>query len=417
MRIVIIGNGTAGIHALLSIKRHAPQTGITLITHDEPFFYSRPEITQLIEDPDTLEGIMLPIPGEILKATTLIHQVVEEIDPRAGILRLADHTRIAYDRLIFATGAAPKEVKIIGMPSESVLTLRTARDARRIASLLKEASNPVILGGGLIGLKIAHTLSRLGMAPQVVVSSPQILSRTLDPDSASVIQRLFEAHGVTFHLGTTPKYADWNGKKRKGMLRTKRDKTISFDLLLAGKGVAPRVDLAKAAGLLIENGGIAVTDSMETSFKNHYAAGDCASIFNHETGRYENRAIWPVAAEGGRVAGEAAVGKLISSGKFSAPLARNAITFFSVPMVSIGTVQGENLKISVRSDPSKNIVRKILHDNGRIVGAVLIGDITHAGILLEAIRLETRVRKIPEWLLQGAPNLSQQTPSMEVLFS
>jgi len=417
MRVVIIGNGTAGIHAMLSIKKHAPKTDVTVITHDEPFFYSRPEITQLIEDPYTLQSIALPVPGTIVKEITLIQQAVEEIDPKRGILRLADESTLAYDRLIFATGAAPKSVKIIGIPKDSILTLRTARDALRIAAFLSEISSPVILGGGLIGLKIAHTLTRLGISPTVIVSSPQILSRTLDTETASQIQKLFEANGVTFHLGAALRYADWDERKRKGIIQTEAGKKIPFDLLIAGKGVTPRIDLAKKAGILIENGGIAVTDSMETSYKNHYAAGDCASIFNHETGHYENRAIWPVAAESGRIAGEAVTGKLISSGRFSAPIARNAISFFSIPMVSIGTIRGDGLKMSVFQDPSRSIVRKIFQENGRIVGTVLIGDIMHAGLLLEAVRKKSLIRQIPPWLLQGAPNLTQQIPSMEVLFS
>ncbi len=417
MRVVIIGNGTAGIHAMLAIKRNTPKTDVTLVTHDEPFFYSRPEITQLIEDPYTLKVIALPVPGEILKDITLIHQTVEEIEPKTGTLRLAGGARLPYDRLILATGAAPKKVKIIGVPSDAILTMRTARDALRIAAHLEESDAPVILGGGLIGLKIAHTLARLGKPPRVVVSSPRLLSRTLDSETAATIQELFEENGVTFHLGATPKYADWDERTRKGTLFTEKGDKIPFDLLLAGKGVNPRVELARQAGILIEDGGIAVTDSMETSLKHHYAAGDCASIFNHETGRYENRAIWPVAAESGRIAGEAVVGKLISSGRFSAPIARNAITFFSVPMVSIGTVQGESLKTNVYREASRRIVRKIFQENGRIVGAVLVGDIMHAGVLFEAVRQEARVRQIPGWLLRGAPQFSQQTPSMEVLFS
>ncbi len=417
MRIVIIGNGTAGIHALLAIKHHTPKTVITLITNDEPFFYSRPEITQLIRNPYNLNGITLPVPGGILKEITSIHQTVEEIDPKAGTLRLSDKTRLPYDRLILATGATPKTVKIIGVPSSNLLTLRTAKDAQRIAALLNGAAHPVVMGGGLIGLKIAHTLTLLGKPPRVVVSSRQILSRTLDPETATLIQKLFEAQGVTFLLGTSAKYAEWDERNQAGTLLTEEGERIPFDLLLAGKGVSPRIDLAKQAGILIENGGIAVTDSMETSLENHYAAGDCASIFNHETGQYENRAIWPVAAESGRIAGEACVGKLISSGRFSTPLSRNAITFFSVPMVSMGIIRGKGMKVSVFEDSTRKIVRKIFQENGKIAGAVLIGDIMHAGLLFEAICQKSRIRQLPEWLLRGAPNLSQQTPSMEVLFS
>lgn len=346
MRCVIIGNGPSGIHAMLSIFRHAPQVEVILISDDEPFFYSRPEITQLIKNPTALKDLEMPIPGEALRKVRFIHQGVEGFDLRKGKVYLRDRTALAYDNMVLAMGASPKPVRIIGVPRERILTLRTARDARGIASLLKKANKPVILGGGLIGLKIAHTLTQMGFSPRVVVSSSQILSRTLDAGTALKIQGLFEAHGVTFHLGVTPKSADWDERKKSGTLITQQRAKIPFDILLVGKGVAPRIDLAQKAGLLIEKGGIAVSESMETSFPHHYAAGDCASIFNHEKGLYENRPIWPVAAESGRVAGEAVVGKLISTKHFSTPINRNAIPFFSVPIVSIGTVKGGDLKES-----------------------------------------------------------------------
>ncbi len=417
MRCVIIGNGTSGIHAMLSIFRHAPETEVILVSDDEPFFYSRPEITRLIEDPTAVKSLELPVPGTWMQKATFLPKHVEGIDPRQGRAYLSDHTSLPYDTLILSTGAAPKSVKIIGVPKERILTLRTARDARRIASELKEVNQPVVLGGGLIGLKIAHTLTRMGLPPRVVVASPQILSRTLSVDTAAKIQALFEAHGVIFHLGVTLKSADWDERNKRGTLRTRNRDKIPFDILLAGKGVAPRVELAQKAGLLIENGGIAVSDSMETSFPHHYATGDCASIFNHETGHYENRPIWPVAAESGRVAGEAAVGKLISTKTFSTPLGRNAIPFFSVPIVSMGTVRGEGLHTVDFESRNGLVTRKIFLKDGKLAGAILIGDIMHAGLLFEAIRKQTPVRKIPNWLLNGQAAFIHKTPSMEVLFS
>ena len=417
MHVVIVGNGTAGIHAMRAILSHDPKAAVTMISNDEPTFYSRPEITQLIEDPGGLSHIALPVSGKFWKKVKLFHETVEGFDPQRGTLTLGDGTSLSYDRLILATGAAPKSVRIIGLPNERILTLRTAKDAQKIAGYLPRSSHPVILGGGLIGLKIAHTLTQLGLPPKVIVSSNQILSRTVDENTAGTIQKLFEDNGVEFFLGTTIKSADWDERREEGVLLTKRGNKIPFDLLVAGKGVSPRIELAQKAGLLIENGGIAVSDAMETSSPAHYAAGDCASIFNHETGHYENRAIWPVAAESGRVAGESAVGKLISTRRFSAPVPRNAIPFFSVPIVSIGTIRGDDLKVSAFEDTAKNITRKIFRENGRIVGTVLIGDITHAGLLFEAIREGVRVKHIPDWLLRGIPTLTQQTPSMEVLFS
>ncbi len=417
MRCVIIGNGTAGIHAALSIFHHAPQVELTLISDDEPFFYSRPEITRLIENPSATKSLRMRVPGDVIRWVNLVYQHVEGIDPKEGKVHLRKHSTLSYDTLILATGAMPKPVRIVGAPKMRVLSLRTMRDARHIASLLKDISQPVILGGGLIGLKMAHTLVGLGMSPHVVVASSQILSRTLDPETASKIQVLFESHGVTFHIGVTTESADWDERKQKGTLLTGQREKIPFDLLLTGKGVSPRVDLAEDAGLLIENGGIAVSETMETSLSHHYAAGDCASIFNHERGWYENRPIWPVAAESGRVAGEAVAGKLISTRRFSSPLSRNAIPFFAVPIVSIGTVKGKGLVSTSYEDTNRHVYRKFFLKNGKLVGTVLMGDITHAGLLFEAIRRETRIRKIPDWLLRGTPHLVNKTPPMEVLFS
>ncbi len=417
MRIVIIGNGTAGVHAVKAILENEPKAEITLISDDEPIFYSRPEITQLIGDPYGLSHIALPFPSDFSERVSFLQDTVESIDPGRRMLTLRNRSTLFYDRLILATGAAPKRVKVVGVPNDRIMTLRTAGDAKRIADFLCCATRPIVLGGGLVGLKIAHTLSHMGLSPKVLVSSQQILSRNVDAKTARVIQKLFEEHGVEFIFGAMVKSGDWNARREEGVLLLEGGGKIPFDLVLVGKGIVPRVTLAEEAGLLIEGGGIAVSDAMETSSEGHYAAGDCASIFNHESGRYENRAIWPVATESGRVAGEAVVGKLISARRFSAPVSRNAIPFFSVPMVSIGTIQGEGLKVTSFEDPSRTIVRKVFQEGGKVVGAVLIGDITHAGLLFEAVRTGVRIRKIPDWLVEGVPSLSQQTPSMEVLFS
>jgi len=415
--IVILGNGTAGIHALLSIRKYDVKSRVSIISDDEPFFYSRPEITQLLEDPSGTRYLQLPVPGRILEGIERIQQRVEGLDTKIGRVTLADGTALPYDKLIFATGARPKTVSIIGVPDTHVFTLRTAGDARKIGRLLPGISNPVILGGGLIGLKIAHTLAQLGKPPTVLVSSNRILSRTLDAGTARFVQGLFEEHGVVFHLSTSPESADWDEQNSRGDLLTNTGEKIPFDLILAGKGVSPRVSLARESGMLIEAGGIATSPAMETSLTNHYAAGDCASTFNEETGAYENRPIWPVAAEGGRVAGEACVGKLTSTRRFSAPVARNAIPFFSIPIVSIGEIRGESLKERTFEDPKQGIFRKIFLKNSRISGAVLIGDIHHAGVLFEAVRKMTYIKQLPVWVLQAYPASSTTIPSMEVLFS
>jgi nitrite reductase (NADH) large subunit len=415
--IVIIGNGTAGIHALLSIKGYNSKARVSMVSDDEPFFYSRPEITQLLENPAGTRNLKLPISGQILKDINLIHQRIEGLSTKNRRLNLANDTTLPYDKLVFATGSSPKTVSIVGVPDERIFTLRTAADARKIAGFLPDVSAPVILGGGLIGLKIAHTLTQLGKPPVVIVSSGQILSRTLDSHTAGFIQNLFEEHGVVFHLSTSPKSADWNGKSGMGQLLTDTGRKIPFDTIFAGKGVTPRVSLAGENGLLIESGGIATSLSMETSLQDHYAAGDCASIFNEETGVYENRSIWPVAAESGRVAGEACIGKLTSTRRFSAPVGRNAIPFFSIPIVSIGEVRGDSLKEVIFEDLEQKIFRKIFIKNSKIAGAVLVGDICHAGILFEAVRKKTYVRQLPDWVVQAYSASSTTIPSMEVLFS
>jgi len=196
--IVILGNGAAGIHALLSIRKYDAKSRVSIISDDEPFFYSRPEITQLLEDPSGTRHLQLPVSGEVLESTNRIYQRVEGLDAKNGRVMLADGTALSYDKLIFATGSRPKTVSIIGVPDSHVFTLRTAGDARKIGRLLPGISNPVILGGGLIGLKIAHTLTQLGKPPTILVSSDRILSRTLDARTARFVQGLFEAHGDLF---------------------------------------------------------------------------------------------------------------------------------------------------------------------------------------------------------------------------
>jgi NADH dehydrogenase FAD-containing subunit len=128
--IVILGNGAAGIHALLSIRKYDAKSRVSIISDDEPFFYSRPEITQLLEDPSGTRHLQLPVSGEVLESTNRIYQRVEGLDAKNGRVMLADGTALSYDKLIFATGSRPKTVSIIGVPDSHVFN---PSDCRRRA--------------------------------------------------------------------------------------------------------------------------------------------------------------------------------------------------------------------------------------------------------------------------------------------
>jgi apoptosis-inducing factor 3 len=296
--VVIVGAGAAGASAAEMLRRRGYEGSITMIDEDPTAPVDRPNLSK-----DYLSGHAqpewIPLRPDGFYAEhgiTIQRRRAESLDVKGRSVRLDDGSSVQYDALILATGAEPNH-----LPLPGVHVLRSLADSNAIIAAAEKAKNAVVIGSSFIGLEVAASLRERGVAVAVVSQEGRPLERIVDPRVSAMIRALHEQHGVQFYMGAeVSRVADGQVVLRNGT-------TIPADLVVAGIGVKPRVQLAQAAGLVCDNG-VIVNEYLETSAKGVWAAGDIARWPDPHTGHRLRIEHWVVAERQGQVAAENVLG-------------------------------------------------------------------------------------------------------------
>jgi apoptosis-inducing factor 3 len=271
-KIVIVGGGAAGFAAAEMLRRQSYQGSIVMLSSDDALPYDRPNLSK-----DYLAGTApfdyVPLRQESFylenHIETRLGQTASDIDTRAREVVLAGGGKIPYDRLLLATGAEPVRLSIPGADERHVRALRSLADCQAIIEYAKTARRVVVIGASFIGLEVAAALRARELEVHVVAPEKRPMDRVLGPQMGDFVRTLHEEHGVVFHLGDTAIAID--GKR----VRLKSGGTLEADLVVAGIGVRPRLELAQKAALKSDRG-VVVNQYLETSAPGIYAAGDIA---------------------------------------------------------------------------------------------------------------------------------------------
>ncbi len=198
----------------------------------------------------------------------------ERIDPGAGELALAGGETLRFDRLLLATGAEPRRLPVAGADLDGVLYLRTIEDSEAIRGRIEAGGRGVTIGAGWIGAEVAASARQRGCEVTILESAQLPLERVLGPELGAIYRDVHTDYGVEFVGGASIEAIEGDGQV--AAVRLAGNRRVAADFVVVGVGVAPRVDLAAAAGLKVENG-IVVDEQLRTSADNVYAAGDVAN--------------------------------------------------------------------------------------------------------------------------------------------
>jgi len=419
VQTAIIGNGIAGFFAARTLRDLDPKRPITLLTHENEFFYSRPLITQYLTG--EMSRADLTLSSHLFYQEKGIHFLkgvkVIKVDFKNQRLHLHNQKKIAYDQLLIATGGLPRSLDRVRNRARGTYFLRTLGDAEVMREVVKKSKNALVAGGGLVGIKIAHALNQIGLKTTVIVSSPHLFSRTLDAKAARIFQSHLEEKGIRFFFNdevieimerTSSKGQIWG-------VVTKQKRKVQGDFVVIGKGVRPNVDLFEGTPLLLKEG-IAVNRQMKTNLKNVFAAGDAVEAPELLTGKGRLISIWPNASEQGKIAALNMAGE---RRQYAGGLPMNAFELYGLSAITMGLIQpsaGEEYEERIYESPDQKVYQKFVLKGDRIVGAIFLQQIQNAGVVLEALKKGVNVEAIKEKMIKKSSLPERPFVPMEVLY-
>jgi NADPH-dependent 2,4-dienoyl-CoA reductase/sulfur reductase-like enzyme/ferredoxin len=396
-RIVVIGNGAAGITAADHVRRRHPSCEITVVGREPHHFYNRMAIERLIYGRSAMQGLYLMPESwyDERRITCMLNTRVSAIDREKQEVALGTGERLPYDRLILAMGSSAAVPPIDGLPMPGAFVLREAADAIEIRAFAQEHGcwRAVVAGGGLLGLEAAHALHRLGLRVTVLERSDGLLRRQLDPRGSIYLQEYLEGLGLQVLLEAETVAVRGNGRVQS--VRLKDDHELPCDLFLLAAGITPNVTLARQAGLAV-NRGVVVDDFMRTSDSHIFAAGDVAE---HDGQVY---GLWPAACDQAQVAANNAVG---GDKRFTLTTPVTMLKVVGVDLLSVGRFTRrspeERAIVQIEESEAGHRYRRLLISEGRIVGGILLGYPLDAQNVTAAVRQEVDVSGCFEELRAG----------------
>jgi NADPH-dependent 2,4-dienoyl-CoA reductase/sulfur reductase-like enzyme/nitrite reductase/ring-hydroxylating ferredoxin subunit len=297
-RIVIVGGGGAGFAAAEMLRREGFNGEIALLSAEDAAPVDRPNLSK-----DYLAGSApedwVPLrPDDFYREAKIdlrLGAAVSGIDVAARRAVLASGETLPYDRLLLATGAEAVRLAVPGADALHVRTLRSLADCRGIIAAASGARRAVVVGANFIGLEVAASLRTRGIEVHVVAPGRRPMEHVLGPELGDFVRRLHEEHGVIFHLGESVAAIEDKHAVLKSGVR------LAADLIVAGVGVRPRLDLASRAGLQLDRG-VSVNAHLETSIPGIYAVGDIARWPDPYSGQNIRVEHWVVAQRQGQTA-------------------------------------------------------------------------------------------------------------------
>lgn len=382
-KLVIIGNGMAGISTVEQILKLSSRFDITVFGTEPYPNYNRIMLSYVLEGSKTVDDIVLNDLHWYEDYGITLHTgtTVTRIDSKTHEVVTAEGARFPYDKAIIATGSSSFILPVPGHDKQGVVGFRDIADCNVMLEAAKQYKKAAVIGGGLLGLEAAKGLVQLGMEVTVVHLMDDLMERQLDPQASAMLKAELERQGIRFKMGAQT--AELLGGERVEGIRFTDDSVMNTDFVVMAVGIKPNTGVARDSGIEV-NRGIVVDDYMQTSLENVYSVGECT----------EHRGVcYGLVAplfEQGMILAKHICG--VETAPYEGSVVSTKLKISGVDVFSTGEfIDCPEHTVIAHKDDWKRTYKKILLRDNIMVGAVLFGDITDSAELQKLIKQQAEM--------------------------
>ena len=391
--LVVVGNGMATARLVDELAKVALGRYAIAVIGDEPrLAYNRVLLSSVLAGETASHDIELrPASWWRDRGVTLKYGCrATEIDVGRHELKIANEESVSFSKLVIATGSTPLRLNVPGSDLAGVHTFRDSRDVDLLLTLAAQKKRVVVVGGGLLGLEAAYGLAKAGAPVTLIHLMDRLMERQLDAPAAGLLKTLVERKGIKVLLNANT--ARLHGATRVDGVELTDGHRIEADAVIFAAGIRPNVALAKDAGIAVGRG-VMVDDHLQTAAPEIFALGECAEHCGICYGLVEP------AYEQARVLAQHLAGKTAAYG--GSVVATN-LKVSGVSVFSAGDFIGvDGSETILLSDVRHGTYKKLVISEGRLAGAVLVGDVESALWYLELIRTREPVARIRRDMMFG----------------
>lgn len=403
--LVLIGNGMAGAKLLEELMKSCPEQYNITVFGNEPYGnYNRIMLSPLLAGEKSLNEIMIFDRPWYQEHGITLHagaeKAVTQIDRVHKVVITQDGTQAPYDKLIIATGSKPFILPIDGADLNGVMSFRDISDVENMISATKTKKKAVVIGAGLLGLEAAMGLSGRGMHVTVIHSNNIPLNRQLDQEAGELLTQELQERGLHFKMNakTQAILGDKNGNVKA--IAFEDGSELETDLVIMAIGIRPNMQLAHEAGLYCEKG-IVVSDTLQTYDPSIYALGEC---IQHRGGTFG--LVAPLYDQANVLANHLSEHGVA---QFQSLPTATKLKVTGINLFSVGNFLGsKNSDFIYYRDKQKQIYKKLVIEDNRLIGAVMYGETAEGNFYNELLDSKTDLTEIRPYLMFGRALCEEQ---------
>jgi nitrite reductase (NADH) large subunit len=386
-KLVVIGNGMAGARAVEEVLARGGADLFDIVMFGDEVYgnYNRILLSNLLNGTQTADDILINPLDWYTENNIKLHagQRVEALDRAAKVVESAGGIREHYDKLLIATGSRAFIPPMAGAyASEGKLKAgmfgyRTIDDCAAIVDYAKKSKSVVTIGGGLLGLEAARAMTGLGCQSHVVHLAGHLLDVQLDVPAGAILKKAMEGMGIQVHLKKLT--SEVRGTEKVEGLIFKDGTSLDCDMVIVAAGIRPNSEIGIRAGLTVERAIVVDNHMRSVDDPDIYVVGECAQHRGRVYGLVAP--LW----DQGKVFADHITGKNTSSVYLGSKLATK-LKVMGIELASMGVTEPseERDEVIQFTEPKKGTYKKLIVRDGRLIGSILMGDISKAAYLTQA---------------------------------